>query len=1332
MNDTDRLPKPAGPAPDGAKSADESASPRREDPHDQLRRLELTAILGCMNREDREFAERSIWGLALSGGGIRSATFALGVLQALAECKWLGGFHYVSTVSGGGYIGAYLQGLLHRRKLDEVMEELAHHRSDNKEDVTLVRGHAEPAQPGDTIRQLRCFSNYLAPNKAGLSTDRVSVASTYLSNMLLTQVQLGAALLLATFVPLFLYIAVAHLATAPWLTWTLALLLTLLAMAMRGLAQDLALAHSMGGERYQMPWLLAASPPLLLALTMALLATLLWGVGDCSIAPDGDCKRWTRLAEFGKDACSIRGLPGKMCSVGKAGGFQALGVASVYLAGFLAWLIWWAKRESHSPKFSERLIRQLVVGVLSTVGMAWLIYGVLTAVDTRWLAEVSPPQLLVGDPLEGRALGPHFWGVLILGTPTVFLAFFVVSLIQIGLTFFTDQDRVTRERWARLMGRCAVWVVFGICLPAALIALGPWLVRQIAAMGGMQISNRGAWDWFVPLLSIAASALGARAAYFDQTSQGASSNPWVNRLRRLVIAIAPWAFVLGILLLAAVATEWLLTDPLGRDQVRGYTFTPVWQPLVWLHQAIYSPPWERLLLTLLIIAGVGLVFAKYIDENEFSMNGFYRNRLVRCYLGPTNNRRRGDPDTDLDPVGDDIKLAALIPGKRTPAANDGRSGGHRPLYPLISAAVNLTSTQELDWQDRKAASFVFSPLFCGHHRLVRPGSRHVGDIPPGDIWHDDLTPEGLKASTLAVRTTLGTAVSISGAAVSPNMGYHSSPAVAFLLTLFNARLGWWMENLHVQGGLLGFVGSKLLAELLSRSGDRSRYSYVSDGGHFENLGIYELVRRRCRFIMSVDATADPDRDFESLGNAIHKCRVDLGASIDIDVTLMRPGEDGVSRRCATLGKICYADGTKGFLLYLKPSLLGNESADIVHYASAHKEFPHEPTSDQFFDEHQFEAYRELGQASGRRVLMKTLERLDVSVRASSSRQEVCGLNLENNESKENLLLELEHMLFEPSNAMSIRFTRHGASLSRLFESQRNTAALQCLDDQINPGWLHAGGAPCHRPDGAPPHLALPEPKDFRECFYFVQQLVQLMESVYLDLDLERNWQHPDNRGWINLFRQWAWVPMFRLAWALTSQTYGSRFVRFCETQLDAPKISCVLQIEWQMQACRGTSLEDLVKRLPVTFIEREILNSDAVKKRCDESSCWDVGLLSIDWTKIFGKPPPGSLKSVNVGIVVAVSEPEPGVQGDAPLTRLIVARVQDHVRRVGIGAEMVYQAIGGSYKSIRLADVRSGDYGPTVGKLSEEVADRQNRELREMLLRARRRRGWSARPDASR
>jgi hypothetical protein len=151
--------------------------------------------------------------------------------------------------------------------------------------------------------------------------------------------------------------------------------------------------------------------------------------------------------------------------------------------------------------------------------------------------------------------------------------------------------------------------------------------------------------------------------------------------------------------------------------------------------------------------------------------------------------------------------------------------------------------------------------------------------------------------------------------------------------------------------------------LTSASGE---WVYLSDGGHFENLGLYEMARRRCELIVVSDAGADPKYEYEDLANAIQKIRVDLGATIEF---VARPPihnkRDTAGSHAAVL-EIRYADGSKGLILYLKPAFSGREatlSPDVYKYAGENSEFPHQSTSDQFFDESQFESYRRLGEQS---------------------------------------------------------------------------------------------------------------------------------------------------------------------------------------------------------------------------------------------------------------------------------------------------------------------------------------------------------------------------------
>src|SRR5262249_7562184 len=139
----------------------------------------------------------------------------------------------------------------------------------------------------------------------------------------------------------------------------------------------------------------------------------------------------------------------------------------------------------------------------------------------------------------------------------------------------------------------------------------------------------------------------------------------------------------------------------------------------------------------------------------------------------------------------------------------------RPLH-VVNVALNVVRNTDKAWQDRKAESFTFSPLHCGFARRgYRPSAHYAG-------------PQGI---------TLGSAITISGAAASPNMGYHSSPPVTFLLALFNIRLGSWLGNPRFADASarnapkLGLI--HLISEFFGLVDADHKYVYLSDGGHFE-------------------------------------------------------------------------------------------------------------------------------------------------------------------------------------------------------------------------------------------------------------------------------------------------------------------------------------------------------------------------------------------------------------------------------------------------------------------------------------------------------------------
>jgi hypothetical protein len=291
------------------------------------------------------------------------------------------------------------------------------------------------------------------------------------------------------------------------------------------------------------------------------------------------------------------------------------------------------------------------------------------------------------------------------------------------------------------------------------------------------------------------------------------------------------------------------------------------------------------------------------------------------------------------------------------------------LLHVVNMALNLVGGERLAWQQRRAESFTSTSLHSGSLFVGYRRTRYYGG------------KNGI---------TLGTAVATSGAAASSNMGYFSpSVFVTFVLTFFNARLGWWLGNPGVYGADTFYLShpknalSPIIDEAFGLTDDKNPYVLLSDGGHFENLGLYEMVLRRCGCIFVVDGSADPEGVYDDLGGAVRKIRIDFGIRVEFRQSFrIFPRPKSLKKRgvyCA-VGDIHYEDvddprgeheqtdpvtgrktnGLTGKLIYIKPAVYGDEPRDIFNYAKGHPDFPHESTADQFFDEPQFESHRMLG------------------------------------------------------------------------------------------------------------------------------------------------------------------------------------------------------------------------------------------------------------------------------------------------------------------------------------------------------------------------------------
>jgi hypothetical protein len=599
-----------------------------------------------------------------------------------------------------------------------------------------------------------------------------------------------------------------------------------------------------------------------------------------------------------------------------------LGYAIAWGLGFAA-----AFSKSNSKRSKDGLsnftlfVSVIVVGAL--FGLA--LYGIVHAINTAY-----PAHSL------------NLWYAIGFGPPLFLsvLMFFVTIHIGAARRRFSEQDREWLARLGGFMLLAAAGWTLAFCLILFTVPLVYWL-----STGGL-----------VALFTWATgSGVGVWFARGKSTENGQKGEPWKDIIAR----VAPWLFSAGLVVIITYVTQLILFKYLvdsafpGSDQELGFiaALTETLNRLIQL-------PW---LPTLGAASGMAVLFyliARRLDINLFSLHAMYCNRLARAYLGASRaGKREPNPFTGFD-ENDDLPFSHLH--------------RQRPI-PIINTAINMTGGDDLAWQTRRAAAFSFTPQWAGYETNSSQGVKIGGYQPTAEY----AETEGKK---------LGTLVAVSGAAASPNMGYHTSPAVAALLTAFNLRLGRWCgnpvrETWNQNSPKLAIT--PILAELTGSATAQASWINLTDGGHFENLGVYELVRRRCRFIVVVDAGCDPHYQYDDLANLLRLCWTDLGVNIRFDnFDPMHPQKD--SRYIAShamLGRIQYGDDEpEGVILYVKASMTGDEWPDIRQYADAHEHFPHQTTADQFFDENQFEAYRHLGYKAIASIVTKMEQELGTALR----------------------------------------------------------------------------------------------------------------------------------------------------------------------------------------------------------------------------------------------------------------------------------------------------------------------------------------------------------------
>jgi len=810
-------------------------------------------------------------GIALSGGGIRSATFNLGILQALSSLRILPRIDYLSTVSGGGYIGSCLTSLLSRRHVEKDQRAAVEHRAS-------IRGDND-AYVIDPATQAANFGTVPASFPFNAQSDE--------------QPGLGAFNGRAQ---------VRHLRTHGDFI-----------IARRQLfSRDMlrAVGNVLGGLFYHL---------LMFALFLVGAAAIYFAI-VCAMV--GDIRERVVPFTFANYVATLVDWPGPAA----LGGYP---VAWAFVVGVLVTLLSllltgialrrlpdrWFRVDGRSVEDQREIVSLRAQFAGTAITAAAVTWWHVAGASGRGGLELVFLTLPLGVYLGGQA---------------------AALVLHAVVAMLTTADRNDRSRFAAVKG-----ILNYLSAASFLIVLLPWFIYLLPEMR-IDLPTGGGW-----LASLLGTSLLARKGKAG-AAPGAAG--WTRRILGLSASLRNT--LLSVLVVLVLAGGVVLVS----------------SGLVRLGDRLQVP-----LVSISMMTGLGAlalfsVLGLLLDFNKLSLHYFYRDRLVETYLqtyAPAAGRENVGPEL---PLRDDAEMPLThIHGCRLDPS-DGPLPDcvtAAPLH-LLVASLNLTASRDMTRRDRKSDHFVFSKLYCG--------SDTTGYVPTA--WYR------------GGRTKLARAMTISGAAASSAMGRGTFFAEAFALTLFNARLGQWMENPRYKGGAwarwnegLVFWPFYLFREMLGSTDANRRLIHLSDGGHTgDNLGIVPLLKRRCAVIVACDAEADPTYSFGSLTEALRQIYIDANIKVDLEVGPLRPDpKTGHSARHFAVGRIRYPKDAGhaeevGWLLVLKASLTGDELARIENYKQENGDFPQQSTADQFFDDSQFESYRELGYHVAKSSLIEVSDR----------------------------------------------------------------------------------------------------------------------------------------------------------------------------------------------------------------------------------------------------------------------------------------------------------------------------------------------------------------------
>lgn len=828
-------------------------------------------------------SEHANWALALSGGGIRSATFCLGVMQGLARgavpSGWkaapskdpertdllpktdgpvqhnnlLRQFDYLSTIGGGGYIGSFFVSLFAHARLNP----------DQTLDNAQTAEQAFKVLKADTPGSLRDDVRFEAtrPGNAPLAWLREHGQFTALSGIGAFISALG--------------LGVRNAFAVQFVLGTMLFSVFLMCALIRVVLMYLPLAQSQSWRTHE----------------YSLLATATMESGAAWWSPIW----WLTLPilTLWVVPCLIASL-----FIHPRKGYEIYGAPRVFGPGLLG-----------------MLLAGLVVLSVSMIGNQHL--------SGHWL-----PILQACAALGLIAFTTSAWIFVSSHNPSI----------------STQRNSLAHSLSAGLLCLVAVVLVAALDTLAQTLFVDPNKFEQ----------------WLKPSATTAAIALVVRAL-----ASGFSEQERKGWMAKIPLDFITFVAGVGLLFLVALFWAWLVV------LIRWHGAAA--DPTVLLYGTLEELETIMVLGTAMMltisVATVSGQFPGFL--NLSTLHAVYSSRLTRAYLAASNGHNfaptaHGQWSSVAAAPGDNMTLEGYYANQLAPMH-------------IISVCLhqNVDSAEQVIRRDRKGKPLAILPF---------------GFSIDGTFYRSS-SPDG--SSDLSTTVTLGDWVAVSGSPFSNTIDHNSNIGFSPMMGLSNVRLGFWWnsgQGDHSGRSLPRAIRSVfktqfyLFDELLSRfHGMRRSLHYLSDGGHLENTGLYELIRpdRKVRFVVACDCGSDPKYQFGDLANLIRLARIDFGLEVEIDSAIAADavlgayfgipkefqtdykGGAAIGKKCALLLNVFRRDHESGNkvlhtrIVILKPRLIEGASIDLKHYGDTHKGFPQVPATDQS-SAAEWESYRKLG------------------------------------------------------------------------------------------------------------------------------------------------------------------------------------------------------------------------------------------------------------------------------------------------------------------------------------------------------------------------------------